>query len=304
MYLLALVVLKRANLERLGRDEYRSFRKFNQNMNIADQLINKLKELKKDNSDSSYPHIKNILKNQKIHIAFYEFKPFKLIRYRRHNNDEIFFHNVDDLSYRKDILDIKHFGRANEPGQGFFYCNDNENQATGMSEAMSIFRGNENSQEEILTISAWEIKENLKLAIILPPDGIKGNNRGFDEMKEFYKMHEDTPEYHDLVIFNEFLSLEFSLEQDKDESNYKITCAFANYIKEEYKDVDGIIYSSIKSEFQGTNIVLWPDVVNRKLEFLMARKQIIKKVNEKRFVETQKFDSIGFHIKTGEIVWE
>ena len=127
-------------------------------MKVSDQIIAKLKNLKASNSISSYSHIKNILKNQNIIIPFIEIKPFKLIRYRKHNDTNIdeLFKSSEELTFRKDILNINNFGRANEPGQGFFYCNDHKNQETGISEIVSIFRGNENSNEEILTISAWD----------------------------------------------------------------------------------------------------------------------------------------------------
>jgi hypothetical protein len=123
-------------------------------MRVADEIIAKLLKLKADNTISSYPHIKNILKNQRIPVAYTEIKPFKLIRYRSHNetNKDKFFESSEELSFRTDILNINELGRANEPGQGFFYCNDNKNRNTGITEIVSIFRGNVNSEEEVLTI--------------------------------------------------------------------------------------------------------------------------------------------------------
>ena len=273
-------------------------------MRVSDQIISKLRVLKEDNSISSYSHIKNILKNQKLLVAFFELKPFKLIRHRRHNNGEDFFENIEDLTYRKDILNIRSFGRANEPGQGLFYCNDNYNQETGMSEAMSILRGNKDSQEEILTASAWNLNDTLKLVMILPSEEYSGKNKEFDEMKTFYNSYEDSEEFNELKNLNEFLSQEFTLDLEKHKSNYKITCAYTNYIKERFEDVDGIIYASIKSEFEGTNIVLWPEVVEKKVEFLAARKQVIKRISEKTFMEVQVFENKGFDKSTGEIFWK
>src|SRR5680860_143560 len=123
-------------------------------MKVSDEIIAKLKELKADNSVSSYPQIKNILKNQRIPIAFTDLRPYKLIRYRSHDdtNKDKLFESSEELSYRTDIMNINRFGRANESGQGFFYCNDNENRNTGITEIVSIFRGNDNSSEEVLTI--------------------------------------------------------------------------------------------------------------------------------------------------------
>lgn len=273
-------------------------------METSHKLITKLKELKEENSITSYPHIKNILKNQLIPVAFSEFHPTKLIRCRRHNNNELFFSSSEDLSYRKDILNIKSFGRANEPGQGFFYCNDNKNQNTGIAEAVSVFRDNEESQEEILTMGVWNLKKSLKLAVILPSDENIGINKEFDDIKHSFNNFEKSEDFNDLKNFNEFLAKEFTLDLKIHKSNYKITCAFSNYIKEQFPEIEGIMYGSIKAEFQGTNIVLWPEVVDEKTEFLAARKSVYKReIGNKIFVEVQTYDSKTYDKETDKIVW-
>lgn len=273
-------------------------------MKTSEQIIKRLKKLKGMDNVSSYSHIKNILKNQIIPVPHLEYKPNKLIRYRRHIKGEIFFEHSYELSYRTDIMNINSFGRANEPGQGLFYCNDDGNQETGISEAVSIFRGNTQSQEEILTIGAWDLKKPLSLVMILPTEENSGKNSEFDKMKEFYNSFEKSKEFEDLKKFNEFLANEFTLDLEKHRSNYKITCAFSNYIKEKFPEIDGIIYASVKSEFNGINIVLWPEVVDEKLDFVAARKSVFRRVADKTFVEVKTFDSIEYHKKTDKIIWE
>ncbi|TVZ22692.1 RES domain-containing protein [Dokdonia sp. Hel_I_63] len=274
-------------------------------MSASKEIIEKLSKLKVSNSISSYPHIKNILKNQRIPIAFTELKPFKLIRYRSHNdgNRDKLFGSSKELSYRTDILNINEFGRANESGQGLFYCNDNENQNTGITEIVSIFRGNINSEEEVLTIGAWDVNQNLTLAMILPSEQIIGNNKDFDMMKADFNRFEESPEFEDLKILNEFLANEFTLDIEKHNSNYKISCAFAMYIKEQIPEVDGIMYASVKSEYKGVNIVLWPEVVDKKLEFVAARKTVFKKTKHKTFVEELINESVSYNREKDEINW-
>jgi len=270
----------------------------------ASNKIAKLTELKSDSSISSYPHVKNILKNQIIPIPFLKYKPSKLVRYRRHNNGEIFFKNLEDISYRTDILNIKDFGRGNEPGQGFFYCNDNLNDSTGITEAISVFRGNSESEEEILTVGAWNLKESLILAMILPIKEHSGKNEEFDKMKKFYVEFDKGEEFEEVKKFNEFLAREFTLDLQKHKSNYKISCAFTNYIKESFPHVDGVMYASVKFEYEGTNIVLWPEVVDKKVEFVAARKRVFKKTADKTFVELHTYDNRDFDSSTGTIFWE
>ncbi|WP_369752566.1 hypothetical protein AB3G34_11955 [Flavobacterium sp. WC2409] len=272
-------------------------------MRTSEQIIAKLKELKEDNSISSYTHIKNILKNQIIPIIYSEFQPFRLIRYRKHYNDEDFFESSEELTYRKDILNINNFGRLNEPGQGYFYCNDNENQTTGIAEIVSVFRGNDESNDEILTIGTWNVNQKLKLAVILPKNENFGINSEFDKLKEDYNKLDDSEHFEDVKILNEFIANEFTLDLEKHKSNYKITCAYSNYIKEQFPEIDGIIYASVKSEFSGTNIVLWQDVVDNKIEFFAARKSIFKRVADKSFVEVETFDSKSYDSKNDKIIW-
>lgn len=272
-------------------------------MKVSDKIIAKLEKLKASKSVSSYPHIKNILKNQRIPIAVTEFNPYKLIRYRSHDdtNKSKFFLRSEELSYRTDIMNIDGLGRANESGQGFFYCNDNKNQNTGIAEIVSIFRGSKDSKEEVLTIGAWDLKENLKLAMILPSIRSIGKNEFFDQMKDYY---DHNPEFEDLKKLNDFLANEFSLDINKHNSNYKISCAFSSYIKEQFPEVDGIMYASVKSEYNGINIVVWPEAVDTKLEFVAARKSVFKRSTNKIFTEEQIVESKGYDKDNDKISWE
>lgn len=275
-------------------------------MRDSDEIIAKLSELKVDNSISSYPHIKNIIKNQRIPVVFNEIKPFRLIRYRSHNdtNRNEFFKSSEELSYRTDILNINNFGRSNESGQGLFYCNDNKNQITGIAEIVTILRGNEESEEEVLTIGAWDVKENLRLAVILPSNGTISKNKEFDEMKDCFNQFEDSPEFEDLKNLLEYLANEYTLDIEKHNSNYKISCAYSMYIKEHFPEVDGIMYASVKSEHQGINIVLWPEVVDEKLEFVGARKSVFKKFKHSTFVEEQIRENTEYNRENDLINWE
>lgn len=273
-------------------------------MSLSKQIIFRLMELKEDNSIESYTHIKNILKNQLIPIIHSEIKPFRLFRYRKHYKNEDFFNTSEELTYRKDILSINKFGRLNEPGQGYFYCNDNKNQNTGIAEIVSVFRGNEESNEEILTIGMWNVNKTLNLAVILPNNENNGINSEFDKLKESYNNFLDkTEHFEDVKILNEFIANEFTLDLEKDKSNYKITCAYSNNIKEKFPEIDGIVYASVKSEFNGTNIVLWPEVVDSKIEFFAARKSIFKRVVDKNFVEVETFDNKSYDSKSDKIIW-
>ena len=140
--------------------------------------------------------------------------------------------------------------------------------------------------------------------MILPTEDNIGKNEEFDQMKEFYDKYEDSPEFEDLKNLNEFLAKEYTLDLEKHKSNYKITCAFSNYIKDKFPDVDGIIYSSVKCEYEGTNIVLWPEVVNKKVEFVAARKSVFRKIKDKTMLEGQIIESKSYDCEKDKIYWK
>lgn len=110
-------------------------------------FLNILKEAKDNRSIESYIYIKNILNSIEFAIPFTKFsKDYRFVRTRVHSEGEDFFTNISDLSHRKDVQNIKIFGRANEPGQSFFYCSNND--SLSLFETSEIARKQENKQFE------------------------------------------------------------------------------------------------------------------------------------------------------------
>lgn len=122
-------------------------------------------------------------------------------------------------------------------------------------------------------------------------------------MKQFYENYEDNPQFDDLKNLIEFLAKEFTLDIEKDKSNYKITCAFSNYLKENFPELDGIVYSSIKSEFEGVNIALWPEAVDKKISFVAAKKSVFKRIENKTYIECDINESKGYDKYNDIIKW-
>ncbi len=274
-------------------------------MNEIQILIDRLKKLKDENSLESYIHIKNILANQILPVPLVTHKPFRIIRTRSHRKGEILFEKIDDLTFRKDILNINHFGRANEPGQGFFYCNDNLNEGTGFSESMNVFRSNPDSKNEMITIGTWDVMRELNLAVILPSEYKGVDNSLFNSAKKSYNLLDDgSSNFKQLKLMLEFIATEFTLDKEKDNSNYKITCAFVNYIKDKFPNLDGVVYASVKSALKGENIVLWEDVAEDCLKLIGARKRTFKLVENKNFIEAEYCDTDQIDYEKGTIRWK
>ncbi|OYQ32977.1 hypothetical protein CHU92_10500 [Flavobacterium cyanobacteriorum] len=144
-----------------------------------------LKNAKESQSIESYIYIKNILNTIEFPIPCVIFpKGTKLVRTRVHRDNEDFFSSVGELSYRKDIQNIKFFGRANEPGQSTFYCANDD--SISIPETSEIIRQNIDKEYEYLTTGLWIAKENLLCVSLLTNDDIKDQHKELEEISKSF----------------------------------------------------------------------------------------------------------------------
>lgn len=93
-----------------------------------------------------------------------------LFRVRCHTegNGDYLFNNLSDLTYRSDYLNIKRFGRCNQPFQSLFYCSDNE--LLSFAEVSEIVRAENKKETAYHTTSVWKMNEDLLVTSIFEPD--------------------------------------------------------------------------------------------------------------------------------------
>jgi hypothetical protein len=247
--------------------------------------------LKKENDKNtyeSYIYIKNVI--HKLQIIL----PTRLVptgrrvgRCRLHRNNEDFFSFKSDISYRKDFLDIKTFGRGNEPAQSMFYCSDS--QKVSFIETSQITRENKLVDSELLTTGVWKVENPLKVVNILSNESIKGKNKIVDDMHNDFEtfIAQAGTSGEILKIFLNFISEEFTRDAKGDSSKYKISCAFTNYVYKMYPYIDGIVFPSAMFPDDGVNFVLWPETVDKKLRFITARRERMEKIGEKEYNEIE-----------------
>nr|WP_319272363.1 RES domain-containing protein [uncultured Draconibacterium sp.] len=238
-----------------------------------------------------------------------------LFRARIHKKGEKYFDKIDDIANIKDLEGIKYYGRANERKQSIFYCSDD--QITAAFEVSHISRKNERPKIEIITIGVWEVKEELRLGVVPIHAKIKGVNRIANKIYENYqelninfkKDGIDIP----INLLN-FISDEFVSNANEMESNYLISCAFANYMFDStgydsyYKrdiSLDGILYTSVQYEREGMNLALKDEVVNNsKIELVKAfRRTSIKTKKDTYQDEIPKLAKL-IDRENGKIIWE
>lgn len=271
-----------------------------------EKFLDVLQKQKDERSIESYIYIKNILNTVEFPIPFTLFEKNKrFVRTRVHKESEEFFTNVEDLSYRKDVQNIKSFGRANEPGQSFFYCSDDD--SLSLIETSHIARYLEEKDFEFSTNGLWIAKENLVIVNVLTNDDIRGKHKQIDDLSvDFEKLLSDQDDEAAMAVknFYQFISKEFSRPAENDSNHYKVTAAFTNYIFDSIDKVDGIMYPSTLLNHKGFNFVFKPETVEKKLQFLVASRRKMQFDGEKSYTETEMFDSEINLTGKGEITWK
>lgn len=273
--------------------------------NELNKFIDLLKTAKNETSIESYIYIKNILNSVEfpIPITIYP-KGTKFIRARVHNRNEDFFKTTDQLSYRKDLLNIKKFGRANEPGQSIFYCSNNE--ILSFVETSHIARENKEKNFEYLTESLWISTEEITAVTLLTNENIRGQHSEIDNSSRSYeRMFESQNDENSKIVKEllEFLSKEFSQIANGNSNHYKITSAFANYIYDTVEDVDGILYPSSLYPIEGFNFAFKPNVVETKMKFYAARRIKMTKIGDKKYADLEQIESLPYTREDNNISW-
>ncbi len=259
-----------------------------------DYFIDLLKKAKDESSIESYIYIKNVLNSVEFAIPFIIYpKGSKFVRCRVHNNETDFFNKVSELSYRKDIQNIKSFGRANEPGQSVFYCADDD--ALSLMETSEVARKQIDKPVEYITTGLWVSTEDIYAVNLLSNEDIRGKHASVDKYSiDFEKLVEEQNDENARMLRNmlEFLSKEFSRPSNGNSNHYKITTAFTNYIFDSVDKADGILYPSTIYTEKGFNFALKPEVVERKMRFLAANRRKMENVGQKNYVETEFIQSL------------
>lgn len=273
--------------------------------NELKKIIDLLLFEKKSNSDESYENIKNLLNKIEFPLPIFSYpKDSRFVRTRAHSNGEDYFENIDDLSYRKDVENIKKFGRANEPGQPMFYCSNDD--TLSFIETSHIVRNLEAKEFEYSTNSLWIAKEELKLISFLNNDYSRGKNTDLDLMSNSFEAVLSLQNDENTRVINnlfKFISKEFSDIAINDFNQYKITCAITNYIFDCSENIDGILYPSTLYPTKGFNFVFKPSTVDSKLKFHIASRRKMVFDGTKSYFETELIDSKVHMSKDNKIYW-
>lgn len=273
--------------------------------NELNYFIDLLQTVKDEVSIESYIYIKNILNSIEFPIPFIIYpKGTKFVRNRVHQED-VLFDSVDQLSYRRDIQNIRRFGRANEPGQSVFYCSNNDNLS--FAETSYVAREQKDRDFEYVTSGLWIATENITAVSLLTNEYIRGQHAEIDESSKSFENiialqnDESATAFKDLF---QFLSKEFSNVSEGNSNHYKITAAFANYIFNSVEKADGLLYPSTLYPREGFNFAFKSKIVDdNKIQFYVARRIKMENIGNKKYEQTEEIESMVNQQKSNIIEW-
>jgi len=262
------------------------------------ELRNILKGLSElDLNAVSYDEVMKIINSELVlPVLVTEIHKGHYIERIRINKPDQIFTSKNELSYRTDLENIKTFGRANSPGKSMFYGSVISSpiplpRIVALSETDELLRSREKGtvdKDIVMTVSKWRINENISLAeMVFKKDRIPTT----PEIEKAYNFHlalfrESMPEeeVQKLISILEFYSEEFAKPEIARDCDYKISAAYAESAFNN-GSVQGIIYPSVRTDYEGSNVALLPKTVDECLQFEEAIITLVQIRGKKVFLD-------------------
>lgn len=231
----------------------------------------------------------------------------------RVNKKEELFCNINELGYVKDknAINSINYGRANLPKQPMFYASIKSTdisyeRMTAIAETTNcvLDKTSVDLEGKLLTLSRWKLQDTIPVfQIVFSNEAMLTNI----DVKKAFDIHVDHISKYkniDKQFCNEFLSFisdEFAKEI-KGNSDYKISAIFTKVILEEHPHIQGIMFPSVQTVYQGFNIVLPPEKVDKYLKPTLCGTFKLYKNGINILVENGEYYSTNFKTN-GEIIW-
>jgi len=282
--------------------------------NIHD-IINEIRASNPVTIYSSFRNLFSILKP-----AFCKFtltpghKPLFRVRCHTEGNGDYFFKNISDLSYRTDYLNIKKYGRCNQPFQSLFYCSDEE--MLSFAEVSEIVRTENKPTTAYHTTSVWKMNKDILVTSIFEPDNPDTENADLVDITkkclEQIDLTNHPIEKESLKLLLKLVANEFTKPFSTDHQAYLFSSAVTNYfldtISTENEKVDGLVYPTClgKSGVRnlGLNYVFRTNIIgfDNKIEFYDAYRSRMDRTefqyNQTEIIKFKKANKVS-----GEIFW-
>lgn len=259
-----------------------------------ENLKNKLQNLETNSINLSRIEIQKELSSvegMSLHFCILR-KGTHVYRARPNLGKELFLHKRD-ISYISEpskVEEIK-IGRANVEKQPIFYGSISSNEVKeGRVPAIfetACLSDIDFNTDYYMTIGQWELLEDIELfEIIFHDEAIAKNSyvreafgnqvdnlRGLDKSRKEYA-----------ITLQKFLCSQFGRKTNCKENNsdkYKISASYAQVVYN--LNVNGIVYPSVQTNFEGLNVALLPSVVKTSLKLKRVALQYIARTGVMNF---------------------
>lgn len=247
-------------------------------MTEQEKALNELISYRNKLESIEYEDIKSLIQESIRHVPVATAKLHKgaAIDRVRLNKKSPFFTRQDDLTYVKDkrIIEkyLTEYGRANKPHEPVFYGALESsliahNRLTAITETSQLLKDTESVclEGELLTLSRWITNEELIVAeIVFSDEALRHNPDTQVSFKNQFEQIKNHPMREIGLRLLQLFSNEFA-RKVKSHHDYKISVAYSDLIMN-HVGLAGITYPSVQSGYQGQNIVLRPDIVDKNLE--------------------------------------
>lgn len=221
-------------------------------------------------------------------------KGYHIERARINRTNEIFT-SEKEISYRRDYENIKDYGRANSPEDSKFYGAVESDvikhpRMVNLLETSQIFRNLEkediDNADFIMTIGKWKIKETLEVVELVFDEKSIANSADVRKSYEHHlsRLRNEMPENAEqFELILKYFSNQFSKKNIEHNTDYMITAAYTD-LAVGARGFPGIKYPSVKTDYQGHNVVLTPMAVDQFLELEIAAMFRVIKQKKKSFI--------------------
>jgi hypothetical protein len=284
-------------------------------MSEQDKALNELISYRNKLDKIDYEDIKILIRESLKFIPITTAKLYKgtAIDRVRLNGSIKLFNSQTELSYinNQKIIDkyLTEFGRANKPFQPMFYAalrssKIEHNRLTAYLETSEMIHNTEsiNLEGELFTVSRWEVLNELEIAeIVFSDDALKMNPDTQLSFKNQFNNLKNS-EYREIALRQlQFFSNEYA-RKSKSHHDYKISVAYSDFLLNDY-GLDAITFPSVKSDYQGQNIVFKPESVDKHLEIKIVSTHRVHK-NKMKSMMSNFYHTTEFGTNNSEFKWD
>lgn len=284
-------------------------------MSEQEKALNEILAYRNRLEEIEYEDIKTLIKEsiRYVPIALAKLRVNTVIDRVRLNRSTPLFCSQKELSYMTEEEDIKKhltgFGRANKPYQPLFYGaltseKIKPNRMTAYAETSNLIKDTSavNLEGELFTLSRWQTNQEIIVPeIVFSEEAIVANPDTAKSFHIHYRALMEEPMRELALRQLQLFSQEFA-RKTRTHHDYKIAVAYADLLMSDGGH-PGILYPSVQTAYQGQNIVLRTDIVDKHLLLTNVSTHRVHK-NKMKSIMANYFHTKDFGVNNSNFIWD